>query len=680
MKRRVLLFLGAAACAQPAFAQQAAPEIVVTAPLEGSRSESLQGATILNRETIVENLNGGLGETLAKMPGVSSTFFGAGASRPVIRGLGDDRVRILENGIGAIDAASASPDHAVTADGLDAKRIEVLRGAAALAYGGNAIGGVINVIDDGIPTKKPDRPLSGSVLAAFTDSNDGREASASVTADAAPVLLHFEAAGRETDNYSIPGFARSRIARATDPLPAGIAEPSGEAPNSWSSVRSYGAGASAVRDWGFAGLALKRYESNYGLPPEEPGSLIGGQIRMNQNRIESRGDVKINFGPFKRIDWGAQYSDYTHSEIEDTGAIATTFTNEGYEARLEAHNDALFEKLKGAVGIQFSKTDFAATGEESFISPTITRDYGAFTVQRWDHGLYGFEGGLRLEQRTLDNQIAGDKNFTTLSGSAGAFVRSAPNWFTGITFARSERAPTAIESFAFGPHLATGSFEVGNAALDKETALSIEGSVRFESATRSFEMNVYHIDYSDYIALVPTGQQFVESLDAFVEPALAPPGETTLPVFAFTPRDATFTGGEIAASSELFEVGAFTFTGDVGLDMVRASFKSGGALPRIPPRTLRLGLAAESEHFKGRFEVADVADQDRTAPFETQTDGYAEINARLTWRPQGAEGPISIMLDGRNLTDAEERVHASFLKDELPRPGRTVRIAVLGRF
>ena len=463
-------------------------EIVVTAPLEGSRIESLQGTTVLNREDVVDTLNGGLGNSLDALPGVSTTFYGVGASRPIIRGLGDDRVRVLENGIGAIDAASASPDHAVTADGLDASRIEVLRGAAALAYGGNAIGGVINVLDESIPTHRTADPFSADALGSHEGVNQGREGALGVTADAGSVVFHLSAAARETDDYDIPGFANADATGAY-----------GTAPNSWTSFRAYAAGASLVRDWGYAGLAVKRTTDDYGLPPEAPGEL-GGHIELEQTREEARGDLRVGWGPFNRLDFGVQHADYEHTEFEGDGAPGTTFTNEGWEGRVEAHHRS--DELQGAIGAQGSDNDFAAIGEEGFITPTNTRDFGVFAIERWDTGGWGLEGGLRAEQRTVDNEGGGERDFTSTSASAGAFIRPAANWFLGATLARTERAPTATELFANGPHLATFSYELGNPDNDTETALSIEGSARYTTDAFTFELNLYHIDFSDYTALV----------------------------------------------------------------------------------------------------------------------------------------------------------------------------------
>jgi len=253
------------ASAQAEPARVVADEVVVTAPLEGSRIESLQGVEVLTRDDIIENLTGGIGETLAHLLGASSTSYGAGSSRPIIRGLGDDRVRIPQNGIAAIDASSASPDHAVTADGLDAERIEVLRGAAALACGGNAVGGVINAFDVSISRTSPQSGYRVDRLLAYSTGDEGLQGYVSRDFAAGPLVFRLGVGHRETENYEIPGFTRSAARRVDDPPPPGETEISGEAPNSFTQLDTYTGGVSLVRDWGFAGLAVKRFELEYGL-------------------------------------------------------------------------------------------------------------------------------------------------------------------------------------------------------------------------------------------------------------------------------------------------------------------------------------------------------------------------------------------------------------------------------
>ncbi|HET9230483.1 MAG TPA: TonB-dependent receptor, partial [Vitreimonas sp.] len=571
------------------------------------------------------------------------------------------RVRVLQNGIGAIDASTASPDHAVTSDALDAERIEVLRGAAALAYGGNAIGGVVNVVDQSIPTRAIEGVEFGG-LAAYSSVDEGTQGDADLGLGAGPFALRLNASARSTNAYDTP---------------------IGKAENQWTDMRAYSAGGSVVRDWGFTGLAVKRTEDQYGLLPGAPGEA-GGHIELEQTRIEARGDFRISAGPFNRLDFGAQHSDYEHTEFEAGGEAGTRFLSEGWEARGEAHHRA--ERLRGAIGVQASDVDFAAEGEEAFITSTNTQDLGVFAVERYDTGSWGLEGGLRFERRAIDNEASGERQFDNTSASFGAFVRPAQNWFLGATVARTQRAPTAIELFSDGPHLATANFELGNPDLGQEEATSFEVSARYERGPVRFEINLFHIDFSDYIALVERGDVWwldedTDTSGFAADEAGAPAAaDLILPVFNFTQQDATFTGGEISAEAQLFEVRGFAVSGDVAFDLVEAEFDGGGHPPRIPPRSLTVGMTAENDVWRGRIEAVDTAEQDRLAPFESATDGYTFVNASLGFRPGGGDGAWTIRLDGRNLTDELGRVHSSFLKDDLPLPGRNLRLTVTTEF
>ncbi len=651
-----------------AFAQDAADEdeIIVTGTRLG---DPAQGVSVLTREATLQAPIGGLGETLEATPGIASSFFGAGASRPIIRGLGEDRIRILSNGVGVIDASAVSPDHAVTDEGLEAERIEVLRGPSALAYGGNAVGGVINVIDTRIAEAPLDAPFRFGFYGGAATGLNSAAAAASARFNVGALIVSLDGFTRASGDFEIPGYAD---AHAEDEI-AGGADPAdfafGAAPNSFAEAESAALAVSYVGAHGFIGASVRRFESVYGIPeaPEEGGGgppelFAGPRIDMAQTRWDVRGGLDRPFGVFAGVRIAGAIVDYTHAELEPSGEVGTVFTNEGWEGRVELAQREI-AGFTGQFGVAAFSRDLAAVGDEAFITPTTSEEIGVFGVERFETGPFALEGGVRFDRRTLDNSVFGERDFDLVSASLSGHWHPSDALEFGVTFARTERAPTETELFAFGPHLATASFEVGDPTLSEEVATTGELTARVRLDRFWAEASFYRADFTDFIALIPTGDE-----------------EDGLPVFEFAQRDAVFTGGEIAGGVNLFEVGDFAFSADAAFDWVAASFDAGGDVPRIPPRTLTLGLEAQSPHVDARVEWADVADQDDVAAFETETAGYALWNARVMFRPVANNDRLAFLLDARNLTDEEARVHTSFVKDLLPRPGRSVRFAILSRF
>ncbi len=668
--------------------------VVRATPLEDRAGEALQATTALDRDGVLATLGAGLGETLDSQPGVSTTFFGRGASRPIIRGLGEDRIRVLSNGLLQIDASSVSPDHAVPSEGLEAQGIEVLRGSAALAYGGNAVGGVVNVLDGRILEQAPERMFSGEGLFATESGVDESQASGAFTFAGSRFSMRLDAFTRDAGDYEIPGFALSAAGRAEafeESLEEGEEPPEfdrGHAGNSFSEADGVGLGLSTYGDWGFAGISARRLESTYGLPEgghghhheeeeeelssdvlsaaaegDEEAMFAGPRIELEQTRYEVRLGLTQGFGFIDTVRAEAAYVDYLHAEIEVTGETGTLFTNEGYDARIEAfHRLGAF---RGVVGVTGSALEFSALGEEAFVTPTDITDIGLFVVERLELGAWTLDGGVRLEQREYDNVVFGERSFDLFSASAGAGFRPAEGWLLGLTVSRTKRAPTEVELFADGAHLATATFEVGDPILDEETATSIEGTARWSGERFRLELSAFHIQFEDFTTYFGTGLEDSGS---------------ALPIFAARQDDATFAGGELSASAMLFNAGPVAFSVDASVDVVRAELESGANVPRIPPRSFTLGLEGESDRFRARAEWVNVADADDPAAFETPTEGYDLINASVSFRPVADNDLLVVRLEGRNLIDEEARVHSSFVKDLLPRPGRSVRLVLSSRF
>ena len=629
--------------------------VIVTLPgPQRTAGELVSNVAALDRKEIVEALASTLGDTLDRQPGVASTAFGQGASRPVLRGLGAERVQVLTNGIGVIDVSAASPDHQVAADGIDAQKVEILRGPAALVYGGQAIGGVVNVIDGLIMEDLPKRPFAGEAYAATNSVNEGTEGGARVLAVNGPVVVTLTASTRDFGNYDIPVPAQSDRLRAETGDPAGS---DGELPNSFVQTNSVAGGLSWIGDKGFLGGAVRQQSSQYGLPLEETAF-----IDLTQTRYDIRGGLNVENGFLTKITAAGSVADYEHTEFEAPGEPGTIFKTNGFEGRIEAGH--VLGPLEGEFGIQYADSSLDAIGDEAFITPTDTTSLGVFLYEThdFDSGI-GIEGGIRAEQVDLDNERAGKVSFDLFSGSAGIHQHWATGWFLGAQASWAERAPNQSELFADGPHLATEQYEVGDRTLGKERGLNLEGTARWESDTMSFGVNLFLIDFSDFIYLSATGAELDD-----------------LPVFVFRQQDAQFTGGEAFAEYQLLGgplKADWKF--DAGLDLVNAEFDDGSDVPYLPPVTLNAGVEADWGALALGAKLTWAGDQDSPSAGLLPTDGYvtADLHADLDIARYGAgrEG-TKLFIEARNIGDAEVRVATSVLKDSVPLPGRNFRAGI----
>jgi len=661
------------------------PVLITTAPGPDRASDELIGnATALDRAEIVRNLASSLGDTLSGEPGIASTFFGQGASRPVLRGLGAERVQVLTNGIGVIDVSAASPDHQVAADGIDADKIEILRGPAALAYGGQAIGGVVNVIDGLIAEEVPDAPVSGDVLGGYTSVNEGTELAGRVRYNTGPFVLALSASMRDLGDYDIPGFVESARLRALEEAEEEEGEEHEEArgrvENSFLKTDSLGAGLSWVGERGFAGFSVRRQTAEYGLPghaheheedaPEEEPAEELPFIDLEQMRYDFRAGYDVAGDVITRVSGSLTYADYEHIEFEGPGEPGTRFDTKGWEARGEV--DHTISGFEGALGVQALDKELFTEGDEAFITPTDTRSLALFLYEArdWDTG-FGVEGGMRAETVEHDNSLQGKAKFDLFSGSAGIHQHTEGGWFFGAQLSYTERAPNESELFAFGPHLATAQYEVGDASLDKERGLNLEGTVRWKNDWLSFGVNAFKTSFRDFIYLTPGT---IEEEGVIVDVA------DDLPVFLFSQDDAEFIGAEIY-SEAVFDNGpmgaAWKLKG--GLDFVNAELGSGADVPFVPPRRFTADADAKWALFELGAGIEWADSQDDPGNGQLPTDGYTLVNLRgalnLAELGFGQEG-TQAFVEVRNVTDEEARLSTSVLKDLLPLPGRNVRAGV----
>ena len=679
------------ALAQASSAPDDLPAVVVTgSPLGSGLFELVQPADVLAGRRLWQQRRSSLGDTLDGMPGVSATYFGPVASRPVIRGLDGDRIRILQNGVGTLDASSLSYDHAVPYDPLAAERIEVVRGPAAVLYGGNATGGVVNVIDGRIP----DRPLSGftgRVEPKLGGADDERSLGAVLEAGNGMLAVHADAFGRKTGDTRIPGFARSSRQRAIDA--ATVAQPHGRIPNTNAKADGGSLGASVTWGSGHVGVAYQGSASVYGSAAEP-----AVRIDMQSERWDLAGEVR-ELGPLvsaAKFKFGR--TNYEHREIEN-GTINTRFLNKGDETRLEIVH-AKLGPLSGAFGFQGTSSGFSALGAEAFVPTTDTDAKGAFLYEELALGDLKLSAGLRGDRTRVASQGGGAvdvstglakfgdpvaRDFRTGSQAFGATWKATPTISLAANASSSERAPTYYELFASGRHVATGSYEVGSATLGKERSRAVDAAVRWSRGPNAASLGFFRQVFRNYVSLLATGTQRgadgeIDPVDADGDGRADGSGEEISPEARFRAVPALFRGFEASSRLRILErVGALDL--EAKADRVRATDRSTGReLPRIAPMRVTLAADYTLERFNVRAEVVRASAQNRVAVNELPTSGYTLVNAYAAYRFKLDDAALEAFVRANNLFDREARSHASILKDRAPLPGRGVLVGLRGSF
>jgi iron complex outermembrane receptor protein len=643
-------------------------EIIVSGSATNrARFDLLQGSSILTGEELQRRIEPTIGETLAYEPGVSSTFFGRAASRPVIRGLGGSRVRTMVDGIVSFDASSESPDHAVAAEPLTLHRVEVIRGPATLLYGSSAVGGVVNMITERIPRSVPDRGYDFDAMAYWGSNADDRAGRGSIDLGTGSFAFHADGFARAADDYEIPGHAESKQLRTLEAASGGAHESSsGKVQNS--DLDSHGAsvGASYLAETWSLGASGTFFDTNYGIPGGHAHEAGEGEahgdarIDLEQVRVDVRAELNRDLLIFDQSELTWSWGDYEHKELEG-GVVGTRFENDGWEGRLE-FGQRSWKVVDGAMGLQVTRNTFDAIGEEAFVPRSTTYNVGIFAVEELDLGDWGCEGWLleiggRYEHQGIDARGVSNYSGDTFSTSGGVRWAFAEGWHVGLLGYRNQRHPVATELYSYGPHIAIGAFQIGDAGLDAETALGTEFSIRRQGDRIAFGVNVYYTAYDDFIFLEPTGAE----MDG-------------LPVFRYGQRDAEFYGIEGELHLTLWEQSGYSLGVRTVVDAVRGRFRSGGNIPRMPPVTVKTGLELQSQLFNFGIDVRWSAEQNEIAAFELPTDSYLLLNFDLDVRPFKDHPEISLYARARNLTDEQARISTSFLKDVAPLPGRDFRL------
>ncbi|HYE27455.1 MAG TPA: TonB-dependent receptor [Allosphingosinicella sp.] len=653
-------------------------DIIITG-FSRHREDVLSGTSVVSGAELARDLRPTIGETLSRQPGVSATSFGPNASRPVLRGFQGERVRVLTDGIGSLDASNTSVDHAVAINPLTADRIEVLRGPSALLFGSAAIGGVVNVIGTRIPRRVPDEPVHVAGILTYGSASDERSINGTIDVPLGRKwVIHADGNYSKSDDLRIGDFVLSRQLRAEaaaspDPAVRALAEARDRLPNTAAETSDVALGLGYVSGDSNFGLSVNRYDSRYGVPVRyslEPGvEAEAPRIDVRQKRADARAEIDAGDGFVESVRFRAGYSDYRHDELEETGEIGTTFVTKGMEGRLEAVQ-ANRGGWGGGFGAQYFRRHLDVVGDEKFLPENRTSQFGLFVLQTYEKGKLRAEAGARYERQMVTAEADPDlgnpalkRGFDAVSGSLGASYELSDGLRFGLNGSHSQRAPSAEELFANGPHAGTQAFEIGDPDLRLEKSWGLEATFNAEGDGYSLSASVFRSWFQNYIFERRTG--------AFVD---------ELPVFRIGQADARYTGVELEGSVRLAETGGITLNADAVADYVRATVEGEGPAPRIPPLRLMGALEAQAARVHGRVEVEWTAGQNRLAAFETPTRGFTLVNASLQVRPLKRNRNTSITLSVNNLFDVDARRHASFLKDVAPLAGRDIRLTARVNF
>lgn len=635
-----------------------------------SADEAFVPVTVVTDREIAAQQGATITDSLDQKPGITGSTFAPGASRPIIRGLDTYRIRVQENGIGTHDVAALSEDHAVPIDPFSAERIEVVRGPATLRYGSQAIGGVVSVENDRIPSFIPPRGYTAAVTGGLSSVDDARDGAFKVTSGAGLIALHADGFARRSGDYDTP---------------------QGRQLNSFVESEGGAFGGSIVGPDGFVGVSLSRIESLYGIPGEDVEDRP--RIDMAQDKINTKGEWHVQSSGIEALRFWFGASDYAHNEVvteagEDV--VGSRFTNKEQEGRIELQHmpvaTALGE-LTGAWGAQLSHRNIRGESfeGESLLEPAETDSAAAFAFEELQ-----LTQRLRLQAaaRIEHNRVSGtgledpqapvpvladrERTFTPVGVSLGALYELPGNMVARLTGQQVERAPDAAELFSKGVHEATGTFEIGDPNLGIETASTIEVGLKRTTGAFRFDASAYYTQYDGFIFKQLTGVGCGDD-------SCGVPGEDELDQLVFAQRDAEFYGVELAAQYDVSRIWRGTWGIDGQYDFVNASFDGGGNVPRIPPHRLGGGLFYRDANWFARVGVLHAFDQTRIAANETETDGYTLLSAELSYTtplPSNALGApqFTVGLKGENLADQEVRNHVSFKKDEVLEPGASVRL------
>jgi len=659
-------------------------EIVVTAsPLPKKASELPGAVSILQGTELLQKQQPTIGETVRYLPGVSASYFGPGASRPILRGLGGSRVQMLVDQLDVFDASAASNDHAVAADTLGVEKIEILRGPATLRFGPNAVGGVVSTIENRVPRKLVDAPVTGTVELRGSSVDGGVGGAAVLNGSVDKFAWRLKGYGFTAGDTAIPGFAESEQLRAAEAAEGDEDEdPEEEAfgfiPNSQVEYTGFSAGGSWIEDDFYLGLAVSDFQTNYGVvfheleghshaaPGEEEPPI---SVDLDTTSLDFAGGLVEPVEGIRSVDARLRLTDYQHHELAGD-LLTTTFKNKGYDLRIEAVHEP-FGLFEGAFGFQSAFSDFQVTGDEGFLPNTYSARQSLFVIEEVDLDPVTLEVGGRFDYATVKSGGGGlfgdpvDRDFPGGAASVGVVYDVVEDQILSFDVSWSMRPPNYEELFADGIHVASGFYEIGDPDLDSENALGLNLGYAGQFSIFDWSASAFYDRFWGFTFLQGTGETV-----------------GVVPVGRFFSTDATFTGGEVQIGAPVFEEGAQRLYVVGRFDYVRAqNLDADEPLPRIPPLRFGGSLIYDYDAFQAELDILQAQAQNRVPEGEFTTDGYTMLDLSFSYA-FGLDTFVQPLLFFRisNLLNEEARASESFLKDRAPLPGRNFTGGVQVRF
>ena len=641
-------------------------------PLEQTSKDFAVADTVVDQKRLAQGAVT-IGEALSGETGISSNQFGAGSSRPVIRGQDGPRIKILQNSSENIDVSTLSPDHAVTVDPALAKQVEVIRGPSTLLFGAGTVGGLVNVTDSKLPTALPEKGYEGNVGLRYNTGSDEKLATAGVTLGLGDqVALRVEGLKREANDYIAPDYVHE-------------GEKERRVDNTFAKGQTVNVGLSWIYDRGFTGISYSNRQDQYGLPghsheyeschlhglslhcgehdhdedehddhDHDHAHEAGPWIDLKSERYDVRTELDEPFAGFKKLRAQASYTDYQHDEIEED-TISTRFKNKGYDGRLELVHNPL-GAWEGVIGTQYGQQKLELTGEEAFLAPNTTKKWSVFALEHAQLNDVHVELAARVDQQKIDIDDSSKKDFdgSAFSVSGAANWEFAPNYKLSLVTSHQERLPLAQELYADGGHFATNTYELGNDQLSKEKSNNVELGFHYDDNTFDYHVHVYHNWFDDYI--------YAQTLDRYKDFRLV----------QYAQDKAKFYGAEAEAGYQISPIYKLSVFGNY----VRGKIDNDNA-PRVPAGRLGTKLNADfDDHWSGSAEYYHVFQQDKIAAYETDSQSYNMLNLGVAY--SGNYSNVSdyrVFLNANNLLDDQVYQHASFLST-IPQVGRNFSVGV----